>query len=349
MVSGGKRVHFFDLEDRVDAARLENPRTKLGGLKGLVILDEVQAMPELFKLLRVLADRRPAPCRFLITGSASPAMIRGVSESLAGRVTFVDMGGFTLDEVGAGKMEKLWIRGGFPPSFLAASDRVSWTWREDFIRTFLERDLPRMEVRVPSETLHRLMTMIAHYHGQVWNSSEVGASLGVSNVTTRRHLDLFTGTFLVRQLNPWFENVGKRLVKSPKVYIRDSGLLHQLLGLRTIRDLEGHPKKGASWEGFAMEQVLARTGDRDAYFWATHAGAELDLVVLARGRKWGFEFKCNEAPRMTKSMAIALHDLKLEHLWVVHPGRQSYPIERKTDALAMADLDRALCRIGRRY
>jgi hypothetical protein len=314
-----------------------------------VVLDEVQAMPELFRLLRVLADRRPLPCRFLVTGSASPAMVRGVSESLAGRVTFVDMGGFTLDEVGAGKMEKLWIRGGFPPSFLAASDRVSWTWREDFIRTFLERDLPRLEVRVPSETLHRLMTMIAHYHGQVWNSSEVGASLGISNVTARRHLDLFTGTFLVRQLNPWFENVGKRLVKSPKVYIRDTGLLHHLLGLRTMRDLEGHPKKGASWEGFAMEQVLARTGDRDAYFWATHAGAELDLVVLARGRKWGFEFKCNEALRMTKSMAIARHDLKLEHLWVVHPGRQSYRIDRGTDALALVDLDRALRRIGRRY
>lgn len=327
----------FDLENPIDEARLRNPMTVLGRLKGLVVLDEIQRSPDLLPLLRVLADRRPIPCRFLILGSASPELIRHSSESLAGRVEFVEMGGFSLPELGERAQESLWLRGGFPRAFLARTSEASMTWRGDFIQTFLERDIPRMGVRIPALQLRRFWSMLAHYHGQTWNASEIGASLGISHPAARRYLDLLTGAFVIRQLPPWFANMGKRVVKMPKAYIRDSGILHAFLGLADRHSLEGHPKYGASWEGFALEQILRRVGERDAYFWATYAGAELDLLLIRGNRRWGFEFKAGESPSVTKSMRIAIKDLALDHLWIVYPGQDSYLIDDKIDCVSLSD------------
>ncbi len=329
----GRAHHYFDLEDPVALARLEQPMAALEPLKGLVVVDEVQRKPELFPLLRVLADRRPLPARFLILGSAAPHLIRGVSESLAGRVSFVDLCGFDLSETGPTHFRQLWWRGGFPLSFIAASESASIQWRRDFIRTFLERDIPQLGITVPAATLRRFWTMIAHSHGQVWNAADFARSLGSAEATARRYLDILTSAFMVRQLTPWFENIGKRQVKAPKVFVRDSGLLHTLLGLDSFAALEGHPKLGASWEGFALEQVLRFMGGHDAYFWATHGGAELDLMIMWRGRRIGFEFKYNDAPTVTKSMHIALHDLNLERLLVLYPGCQAYPLQDKIEVL----------------
>jgi hypothetical protein len=329
---------YFDLELPEDRAKLTNPQLVLEALRGVVILDEIQRQPELTMLLRVLADRRPLPCRFIVLGSASPDLVRQASDSLAGRIHFVDMGGFTLREVGLEQQDRLWMRGGFPLSYLAETDADSHQWRLTFARTFLERDLPQLGVQIPAETLRRFWTMLAHYHGQLWNGSEIGASLGVTHHTTRRYLDLLTGAYVVRQLQPWFENVGKRVVKSPKVYVRDSGLLHALLGIPDLAALQGHPKLGASWEGFVIEQILSWAGERNAYFWATHSRAELDLMVLARGKRWGFEIKYQDAPVMTKSLHIALKDLKLERAWIVYPGRESYPVHEQVRVCPLKDV-----------
>jgi len=339
-VSLNKKTQYFDLEKRSDLIRMENPERTLDGLKGLVVLDEVQRKPELFPHLRVLADRKPLPCRFLLLGSASPWLMKHTSESLAGRVRFIEMSGFSPGEVGWKNQQRLWIRGGFPPSFLAATDKDSVIWRDNFIQTFLERDIPQMDIRVPAATLGRFWAMVAHYHGQVWNASEIGASLGFSHNAARRYLDALSGAFVLRQLPPYFVNLGKRLVKSPKVYVRDSGLLHALLNLRTQAELEAHPKLGSSWEGFALEQVLRVTGDRNAFFWATQAGAELDLLVEKGGKRWGFEFKMDDAPGMTKSMRIAMEDLRLEHLWVVHPDKAAYSLDKKVDVIPLSGLER---------
>ena len=333
-----KDATYFDLEDPNDQARLANPQLVLESLRGVVILDEIQQRPELTMLLRVLADRRPLPCRFIVLGSASPDLMRRASDSLAGRIHFVDMGGFTLGEVGVGQRDRLWLRGGFPPSFLAENDEDSRQWRSSFVRTFLERDMPQLGVQVPAELLRRFWTMLAHYHGQIWNGSEIGASLGVTHHTTRKYLDLLTGAYVVRQLQPWFENLGKRVVKSPKVYVRDSGLLHGLLGIPDLPALQGHPKLGASWEGFVIEQILSWAGERNAYFWATHSRAELDLMVLAKGKRWGFEVKYQDAPTITKSMRIAMQDLKLERLWVVYPGQTGYLMDEKIECVSLAQL-----------
>lgn len=330
---------FFDLENPRDRAQLENPQTILESLRGLVVLDEIQRRPDLMPLLRVLADRRPLPCRFLLLGSASPELIRNSSETLAGRIHFVDMGGFMLQEVGLRKWKPLWVRGGFPDSFLAANERESLIWRQDFIRTFLERDVPMFGGAVPSEMLRRFWTMLAHYHGQIWNGSEIGKSLGVAHNTARRYLDLLTGTYVVRQLQPWFENLGKRVVKSPKAYIRDAGIFHALLSIPDLQSLQAHPKLGASWEGFVLEQILSWTGDRNAYFWATHGGAELDLMLFAKGKRWGIEFKYQDAPTMTKSMYTALRDLKLERLWVIYPGEKGYPLHEKVECIGLSNLE----------
>jgi len=338
----GKKHAYFDLESPLDMARLENPVRALEGLKGFIVIDEIQRRPELFQYLRVLADRRPLPARFLILGSASFELIRRSSESLAGRIGFVDMEGFSLAEVGVEKLQRLWFRGGFPKSFLAKSEAQSTLWRENFIRTFLEQDLPQIGVRIPSLTLRRFWSMVAHYHGQLWNGSEIGASLGIAHTTSRQYLDLLTGTFVLRQIPPWFQNAGKRVVKSPKVYIRDSGLLHSLLRISNFRNLEEHPKLGASWEGFVLEQILNCSGDRDAYFWATHAGAELDLMLIRKGKRWGVEIKYADAPTLTKSMRIAKKDLGLAHLWVVYPGKQSYPLDKGVDCVALHEATRIL-------
>lgn len=329
---------YFDLENPLDLARLENAQMVLSALRGIVIIDEIQRKPDLFPLLRVLSDRRPLPARFLVLGSASPELMRRSSESLAGRIEFVDMAGFSLTEVGFKKRQRLWMRGGFPNSFLAKTERESERWRENFIRTFLERDLPQLGHRIPAATMRRFWTMAAHYHGQIWNSSEIGKSLGIAHTTARDYLDLLTGALVVRQLLPWFENVGKRVVKSQKVYIRDSGLLHSLLRISSQKVLEEHPKYGASWEGFALDQVLGLAGERDAYFWATHSGAELDLLLIRKGKPWGFEFKCLDAPTLTKSMKIAMKDLKLAKLWVVYPGDKSYPLDEKIECISLDKL-----------
>lgn len=335
-----KSGQYFDLENPLDARRLENPQLVLSKLKGLVIIDEVQRKPGLFALLKTLADRRPLPARFLILGSASPELVRQASESLAGRVEYVDMEGFNLWEVGFRQQEKLWLRGGFPLSFLAKSNADSLAWRENFIRTFLERDLPQLGFNLPAIMLRRFWTMLAHYHGQVWNGSEIGKSLGVAHTTTRRYLDLLSHALVVRQLPPWHGNMKKRLVKSPKIYIRDSGLVHSLLRLDDQATLMSHPKLGASWEGFALGQILSRFGERDAYFWATHAGAELDLMLLRKGKRWGFEFKYADAPGLTKSMRIALEELKLERLWVIYPGTADYPLHEKVEVIGLQNAAR---------
>ncbi|MEM7585427.1 MAG: ATP-binding protein [Acidobacteriota bacterium] len=333
---------FFDLEDPVDLQQLEAPKTALEGLEGLVVIDEIQRRPDLFELLRVLVDRPENPARFLILGSASPTLVKGVSESLAGRVGFVDLAGFSLHEVGSEARDALWQRGGFPRSYLAPDERSSFGWREGFIRTFLERDIPQLGINVPAETLRRFWTMIAHYHGQIWNAAELGRSLGSSEKTARRYLDILAGSFMVRILPPWFENLKRRQVKAPKIYLRDSGLLHSLLQLETERDVRSHPKLGASWEGFAIEQILEVLDTRDAYFWATHSGAELDLLVLKSGKRTGFEFKFSDAPSRSRSMGIAMQDLSLDRLWVVYPGSKTYdlrpgitvsPLESLLDAL----------------
>lgn len=337
MVVQGKS-HYFDLEDPLVMDRMAQPKTVLEPLKGLVIIDEIQRKPELFPLLRVLADRHPLRAHFLILGSASPTLIREISESLAGRISFVDLHGFDLSEVGTSAYRKLWWRGGYPRSFLAGSDSLSREWRADLMRTFLERDVPQLGITIPASTLRRFWSMVAHYHGQIWNAADFARSLGTAEATARRYLDILASTFMVRQLPPWFENLGKRQVKAPKIYIRDTGLLHALLNLDSFAALEGHPKLGASWEGFALEQVLRMTGDHDAWFWATHAGAELDLMIQYKGKRIGFEFKYGDAATLTKSMHTALHDLKLEKLFVVYPGKESYPLRDKVEAVSILHL-----------
>lgn len=333
-----REAHWFDLEVAADRAALQQADLTLRPLTGLIVIDEVQRQPDLFATLRPLADRRGTPARFLLLGSASPDIVKGVSESLAGRVGFVDLGGFHLGEVGAKAIDDLWLRGGFPRSFLATSDAASVRWRTAFIRAFLEQDLPQLGIRTAAETMRRFWTMVAHFHAQVWNAAELARSLGASEPTARHYLDLLCGTFVVRRLQPWHTNLGKRELKAPKVYLRDSGLLHNLLGIRSRAELMGHAKLGASWEGFALEQVLAACGQQDSWYWATHNGAELDLLLQRGGKAWGVEFKVNDAPEMTKSLHIALDDLKLERAWIIYPGSRRYALHDRVEALPLRQI-----------
>jgi predicted AAA+ superfamily ATPase len=314
-------------------------------LEGLVIIDEIQRQPSLFETLRVLLDRPGQATRFLLLGSASPSLIKGVSESLAGRVGLVDLGPFQIQETGAETWRSLWHRGGFPRSFLAPDDTASVVWRESFIRTFLERDIPQFGITVPAETLRRFWTMIAHYHGQVWNGAEFARALGSSEPTARRYLDILAGAFMVRVLPPWHENLKKRQLKAPKVYVRDSGLLHSLFDLESAGDICGHPKVGASWEGFVIEQLVAVTGSLSAYYWATHGGAELDLMLMIQGQRFGFEFKHSDAPEATKSMHTALQDLGLQHLWVIYPGSETYPLSDRITVLPISGVSTLIGKI----
>ena len=325
--------NYFDLERPTGLRRLEDPETSLGELRGLGVIDEVQRRPELFPILRVLIDRPRSPARFLLLGSASPALLRQSSESLAGRIEIIEMAGFSVEEVGQGHSARLWSRGGFPRSFVATSESRSFTWREEFIRTFLEQDLPQLGVRIPSPQLHRFWTMLAHYHGQIWNAAEPARSLGLSQPTVRSYLDLMTSAYMIRQLQPWHENLSKRQVKAPKIYVRDTGLLHALLGLRSRRDLLKHPKLGASWEGFVLEQLLQAAEPDQAYFWATHQGAEIDLLMFRGSRRVGVEIKRSDAPSLTPSMRIALDDLRLDKLWVVYPGEQRFDLTKRVTAI----------------
>ena len=329
---------YFDLEDPRSLERLAEPLTALSPLRGVVVIDEVQRRPELFPVLRVLVDRKPLPARFLVLGSASPALIQQASESLAGRVETISLGGFTLDEIGVRALSKHWRRGGFPRSFLARSEADSVSWRRQLIQTFLERDVSQLSPGISASALRRFWTIVAHSHGGVWNNAEPARSLGVSEPTVRRYLDLLTGLYMIRQLSPWHENLSKRQVKSPKVYVRDSGLLHELLGIRTEGDLRVHPKLGASFEGYAIEQVLRVVEPDEAYFWATHQGAELDMLLFKNGKRIGVEVKHADAPGLTTSMRIAREDLKLDRLVVLYPGTLAYPISERVEAVPVTAL-----------
>ena len=333
-------VSVFDLESSIDLARLEDPMLALGKQEGLTVLDEIQLRPELFPTLRVLVDRPGSRARFLALGSASPELLRQSSETLAGRIGFLRLEGFALDEVGAMRRDELWLRGGFPRSFLGTTLAESAAWRRDFVSTFLERDLPQLGIGIAAPTLRRFWTMLAHYHAQVWNGAELARAFGVADTTVRRYLDTLTATFVVRQLQPWHENLGKRQVKSPKVFLADSGILHTLLGIETMDELEVHPKIGASFEGFAIDAIRTRLGARpeECYFWATYSGAELDLLVIRGRRRLGFEIKRSVAPRVTPSMRTALEDLKLERLDVVHAGDETFPLGENLRALSLGSV-----------
>ena len=331
---------LFDLERTSDVARLADPELALSRLRGLVVLDEIQRRPDLFPTLRALCDRPRKPARFLVLGSASPELLRQSSESLAGRIAYHELPGLTLDEVGAAQLDRLWLRGAFPRAYLARTLRESADWREDFIRTFLERDVPQFGIPIPAPTLERFWAMLAHYHGQVWNGSELARSFAISHHTSRRYLDALQSVFMVRVLKSWSANLRKRQIKSPKIYLRDSGILHSFLGITTLDDLERHPKLGASWEGFLLEAVVHQTNARrgDCYFWGTHTGAELDLLIDRGSRRYGFEFKRTVAPKITRSMHTAMEDLDLTRLDIVHAGSETFPLSARVRAVAATRL-----------
>jgi len=337
-------VHHFDLENSEDMARLFDPMLTLKELRGLVILDEIQRMPEIFPALRVLIDKKLDDLRFLILGSASPQMLRQSSESLAGRIRYHRLSGLGLDEIPSGQSEQLWLRGGFPLSFLAQDDAKSFEWRRAFVSTFLERDLPQLGINVSSTTLRRFWNMLAHYHGQIWNASEFARSFGVADTTVRQYLDRLTDALVVRQVQPWHENLSKRQVKSPKVFIYDSGLTHALLNLPAKHDVLGHPKSGATWEGFVIEQIirLLRADESECFHWATHSGAELDFLHVRGSTRTGFEIKRTSSPRLTRSMRIAMHDLKLKHLFVIHAGEHIFPLAENIKAVPISRLSETL-------
>ena len=330
-------VTFFDLEDPTDETRLSDPKLALEPLSGLVVIDEVQRNEGIFRLLRVLSDRPGTPARFLVLGSAGPVLLRQSSESLAGRIAYYELPPLRMNETGTTETDRLWLRGGFPPSFLARNDEDSLTWRSAFIRTFLERDLPQLGVSVPAASMRRFWTMLAHYHGNQWNGAELGRALGVTAPTVNTYFDTLVGALVARRMQPWYENLKKRQVKAPKVYLSDPGLLHALLGVKDEADLMGHPKSGASWESFAMQEVVRITGTtwEDCYFWATHRGSELDLLIMEGGRRTGFEFKRSSAPSMTRSMHTALNDLKLDRLIVVFPGESRFGIHDRVEAVGL--------------
>lgn len=328
-------LNYFDLEDPISLARLDQPMLALRDLQGIVVIDEIQRRPDLFPILRVLVDRTPLPARFLVLGSAAPELLRQSSESLAGRMEMIALSGFSLPEVGAAALPLHWLRGGFPLSYLAPTEANSLAWRKNFIQTILERDLPQLGIGLPTATVFRFWSMLAHYHGQTWNAAEPARSLGVSETSVRRYLDLLEQVFMIRQLPPWHVNIQKRQVKSPKIYFRDTGLLHYLLGIHSVPDLMTHPKLGASWEGYALEEIIKAFKADATFFWATHGGAELDLLLQTGGQKVGIECKRVDAPRLTRSMQVALTDLELDHLFVVYPGEQTYPLAEKITAIPL--------------
>jgi uncharacterized protein len=334
-IASASRAEYFDLEDPVSERRLAEPMLALRSLRGLIVIDEVQRRPDLFPALRVLADRSPLPARFLVLGSASPELLRQGSESLAGRIALIEMSGFNISETGLGAMRKLWWRGGFPRAYLARTDVESRTWQQNFIRTFIERDIQEFGFRIPPVVLRRLWMMLAHYHAQICHTAELSRALGEAHTTVKRHIELLVGALVIRQIAPWHENLAKRQVKTPKLYVRDSGLLHALLDVHSFRALDGHPKVGASWEGFAVEEIVRLAGERNVYFWNTHSGAELDLLVMRSGKRYGVEVKYNDAPGVTKSMRIAMQDLRLDRLFIVYPGDKTYDLDKEIVALPL--------------
>ena len=333
-------LNYFDLEDPAHLERLATPKLALENLTGLVVIDEIQLHPGLFPILRVLADREHNPARFLILGSASRDLIRQGAETLAGRIAFLEVTPFSLAETGPAATEVLWLRGGFPLSFLAGSEAASWLWREAYVKTFLERDIPALGIQIPAATLRRFWMMLAHYHGQQFNASELGKNLGVADTTVSRYLDILTGTFMVRRLSPWFENIKKRQIKTPKIYFRDSGILHRLLGIPGMEQMVTHPKLGASWEGFALEQVIraSNVSEEEAYYWGVHNQAELDLLLFRNGKRLGFEVKYTDTPKVTSSQRAALETLRLDSLTIVCPGNANYPLADKIAVRGLANL-----------
>ncbi|HXW85804.1 MAG TPA: ATP-binding protein [Candidatus Bathyarchaeia archaeon] len=332
-------AYFFDLENPLDLARLENPMLALEGIMHtLIVIDEIQRRPELFPVLRVLVDQEKAKRRFLILGSASRDLIRQSSETLAGRIGYIELPPFSLFETP--DMPRLWLRGGFPRSYLATTDDDSYLWRQNYVTTFLERDIPALGFAIPAGQLRRFWLMLAHYHGQIFNASELSRSLSISDHTVRKYLDILAGTFMIRMLLPWFENMQKRQVKSPKMYFRDSGILHALVGIADTQQLQTHPKLGSFWEGFAIEEVIRtlQASSEECYFWATQASAELDLFIVKKNKRIGFECKYTDAPKMTKSMHIAQQDLSLDHLAVLYPGTTIFPLEKKVTAYGLETL-----------
>ena len=325
--------NYFDLEDPISLTGLADPKTALASLKDIVVIDEVQRRPDLFPILRVLLDRTPLPAKFLILGSASPDLLRQSSESLAGRLEMIEMDGFNLSEVGSKDASRLWLRGGFPLSFLARNDADSFMWRKSFIQAFLERDLRQQGINISATSLHRFWAMLANSHGQIWNAAPFATSLGITEPTVRRYLDIFTGVFMIRQIQPWHANIKKRQVKAPRIYVRDTGVLNSLLGLKTETEVLRHPSCGASWEGYVIEEVIHSVNPDDVYFWATHQGAEIDLVFFKGGRMYGVEVKRADAPTMTPSMRIALEDLKLERIAVIYPGDRRYSLHKKIEVV----------------
>jgi len=331
-------INYFDLENPVSLAILDQPMTALEKLSGLVVIDEIQRRPDLFSVLRVLADRETLPARFLILGSASPELLRQSSDSLAGRITYLSMSGFSLEEVGIQEQNQLWRRGGFPRSFLASDEKTSNNWRKDFISTFLERDIPQFGFNIPSAGLFRFWNVLANYHGQVWNASEAARTVNISENSARRYVDLLQDLFMVRLLQPWFANITKRQIKSPKLYFRDTGLLHSLLGIQTEKELYLHPRSGASWEGFVIEEAIRAIAPDEIYFWGAHSGAELDLLLFKNGKRIGVECKRMDAPRLTPSMRAAVQDLELSELFVFYPGIKPYTLTDKIKVMPLSRL-----------
>lgn len=336
-----QNAHLIDLENPVDLARLENPMLTLSNLQSdLIIIDEIQRRPELFPILRVLVDEKPR--KFLILGSASRDLLQQSSETLAGRIGYLELTPFTLAETQ--EYLNLWLRGGFPRAYLANSDEESYSWRQEYITTLLERDIPALGFNVPSPQMRRLWMMLTHTHGGVFNASELSKSLGITQHTVRKYLDILSSTFMIRLLHPWFENISKRQVKTPKVYIRDSGLLHGLIGIKSNKDLQTYPRLGASWEGFALEEIIKyhRARPEECYFWATQGGAELDLLIIKDGKRLGFEIKYTDTPKLTKSIHIAFEDLRLDHLYVIHPHATSFPLAENITAQGLMHFARIL-------
>ncbi len=335
------KVTHFDLEDSIALARLKDPMLALQSLEGLIVLDEIQHMPDLFKVLRVLADQPDQKRKFLILGSASPALLKQTSESLAGRIAYLEISGFSLQEVGEQNLNKLWIRGSFPRSYLSPDEASSMSWRQQFIRTFLERDLPQLGITIPAITMRRFWMMLAHYHGQIWNAAEFSRAFGMNDKTVRNYLDILTSTFVVQQLAPWWENISKRQVKAPKIFLSDTGLLHALLGLNTLEELEGHPKIGASWEGFVINTILTQLDvqPEEVFYWSTFTGAELDLLIMRGNIRLGFEIKRTVSPTLTRSIQNAIEDLKLSHVYVVNANDQIYPLAANVTAIGLTRIN----------
>ena len=331
--------NFFDLENPRDLARLENPQLVLEGLKGLIVIDEIQRLPNIFPFLRYLVDQKDKK-KFLILGSASRELLKQTSESLAGRIAYYELQGLSLIDVGSDSFSQLWIRGGFPKSFMPRKIQDSIMWRSNYITTFLEQDIPQLGIQIPAQTLRRFWSMLAHYHGQILNYSEIGRAFGISDKTVRHYLDILQGTFMIRLLQPWYVNLGKRLVKSPKLYFRDTGVLHSLLSVQTRAEIEAHPRVGASWEGFVLEVICRNLSNAgiQPYFWATHSGAEVDLFWQAKGKNFAVEVKYSDAPKFTPSMESALNDLTLDKMWVIYPGSQTYKIHEKITVLPIGQL-----------